>query len=451
MLGVALLVCGACSESFLDEKPISEISAGNFWQRQEDAEAAIAGCYDALQNDSYYGFDMYVYGDVMSDNAFAGGDNPNMFALDGYTMLPTNETVSRTWRQIYFAIGRANTVISQVPAMDEALFEAGVQDGILGEAYFLRGLHYFNLGRIWGTVPIVTDEVSGVGNQLAVAKSESALVLAQAIEDFELAYTLLPDASMATGRVRKGTAAGFLAKAYLEIKDFERAITWAETTEAAGYRLLATYDHLFDQEHKNNVESIFEIQYTGDAEGNVFPELVLPTPEASFEFIKFNTPTPSSQAIFTDDDVRKASSFVVRNGTAYLFKWRNGQAFNSADHNVVLRYADILLVRAEALALSGSIDEAVVFLNQVRNRAGLPNYSGALTAEAVETTIMEERRLELAFEGHRWFDLKRKGFETLRNAVAVAKPTVILPHQTVLPIPQREIDNNSELKQNDGY
>lgn len=441
------LIAGLISscDDFLEISPVTEIATTNFFQTQEDAEAAIIGCFDALQPDSYYGFDIYIYGDVRADNCFAGGDNTNNFAIDNFTESPTNDNITRTWRQIYLAVGRANTVIGRVGAMDPNVFEEGAQNRILGEAYFLRGLHYFNLVRLWGSVPLVLSETTSLDDEVInVDLTPVDQIYEQIIEDFEMSQQLLP-AEIIPGRLSKGSAEAYLASVWLTIGDFEEVERRTAQVMTRGFQLLPTFEDLFNQENENNIEVIFSVQYTGGAEGNVFPELVLPVPEASFEFIKFNTPTPNSIAAFEAGDVRQATSFTERNDDFFLFKWRNGAAFASPDDNIIMRYADVLLMRAEALNQLNRISEALGLLNQIRNRADLPDYAGPETVEAVDEAIFQERRVELMYEGHRWFDLKRRGFATASAAILEAKSIQISENQLEFPIPQEEVDRNPNL------
>jgi hypothetical protein len=156
LLGSATLT--GCKK-FLDIKPQSEITGANFYQLPSDAESGLIGCYDALQPDSYYGFDMETYGDVTSDNAYAGGDNPANIQMDEFNTDANNANISRDWNQIYQAIGRTNDVIDNVSKMDAGIFQGDRKNQIIGEAKFLRGLHYFNLVRIFGTVPLITSQL----------------------------------------------------------------------------------------------------------------------------------------------------------------------------------------------------------------------------------------------------------------------------------------------------
>lgn len=442
----------SCTDDFLDVPPETDISAENFWQTQFDAIAGLTGCYDSFQPDSYYGFDMYVMGDVRSDNCFAGGDNPNNLGIDNFTIRTTNEVVTRLFKQLYRAIGRTNIAINRIEQMENSLFTDGRKEALLGEAHFLRALHYFNLVRLYGGVPIVVKETTSLApEEIFIPRNSEAEVYTQIIADLEVSVGFLEGKQQEVGRATVGAAESLLAKVYLTRRDYDQVVMITNSVLGRGYSLLSDFDALFNQENKNNAEVIFAVQYDGGQEGNVFPELVLPTPEASFDFIKFNTPTPNSAQQFESGDEREASSYVERNGTRYLFKWRNGTAFNSADHNIVMRYADVLLMRAEALNQTGDTAEAIALLNRIRDRAGLGNYNGEQSLEAVDKAIFQERRVELMYEGHRWFDLKRKGYETARDAIQMAKGIDIAEFELLLPIPQEERDKNELLTQNPGY
>ncbi len=449
---IVAILSFSCSEDFLEFVPPNDIATTNFWATQNDAEAGVIGCYDALQPDSYYGFDYFVLGDVRSDNSFAGGDNSNNFAIDNYTVRPTNQILTRFWRQVYTAIGRTNIAIDRITPMDNGLFDDGRKDALLGEAYFLRGLHYFNLVQLFGGVPLVINETLSLDpDAIEVPRSAENQIYQQVISDLQNAISLLEGKNQEAGRATVGAAEGLLAKVELTLGNNQAVISLTSSVMERGFSLLPDFETLFDQQNKNNNEVLFAVQYNGGQEGNVFPELILPVPEASFEFIKFNTPTPNSEQLFEDGDLRKASSLVSRDDILYVFKWREGAAFNSSDYSIVLRYADVLLMRAEALNLNGSTGEAITLLNQIRDRAGLSDYMGSTNPSAVDQAILNERRLELMFEGQRWFDIKRKGFETARQALQTAKGIDIQSFQLLFPIPQVEIDINERLEQNPGY
>lgn len=442
----------SCSEDSLEVPVRNDLATENFFATQEDANAAVIGAYDALQPDSYYGFDYYVFGDVRADNSFAGGDNPNNFAIDNYTLRPTNEVTTRFFRQVYRAIGRTNAAIDGISAMDETVFEEGIQNTLLGEALFLRALNYFNLVQFYGGVPIVTTATTSLEPEdILIPRNTEEEVYAQIIEDLQQAVAFLDNQNTEQGRASAGTAETLLAKVQLAQGNLTEVLTLTASTMSRGFSLVSNYDDLFNQQTNTNSEILFAIQYAGAQEGNVFPELILPTPEASFDFIKFNTPTPNSEMQFEENDLRKPSTLVDRNGILFVFKWRNGNAFNSADNSVVLRYADVLLMRAEALNLTENNEGAVQLLNEIRSRAGLADYDGPINTASIDEAIFNERRLEFMFEGQRLFDLKRRGFQTTREAIQASKNVDIQEFQLLFPIPQGELDRNPLLVQNPGY
>ena len=458
ILLILTIVTAGCSDDFLDIPPETLISGENFWRTEKDAVSAVTGCYDILQPDSYFGFDRFVLGDVRSDNCFAGGDNADNFAIDNFTIRPTNGVITRHFKQVYRGIARVNTAITRIGLMEASLFSDGRKEALLGEVHFLRALHYFDLVRLFGAVPLVLEETTVIDPEVnAVPRNPEEQIYNQIIEDLNTAILNLEEVyesanEVPVGRVSAGAARGLLAKVHLTLKQYDQVIQVSQPLLTAGYRLLSDFESLFNQENKNNPEVLFAVRYNGGEEGNVFPELVLPTPEAQFDFLKFNTPTPNSIEKFIGEDTRAATSFVNRNGNNYVFKWRNGTAFNSSDYNVVLRYADVLLMRAEALNLSGQTGDAIELLNQIRNRAGLADYNGGTDQSSVDGAIFEERRIELMYEGQRWFDLKRRGYDFAQTTINIAKPDVSFAEfEMLLPLPQEELDKNPLLTQNPGY
>lgn len=442
-------------KKFLDIKPQSEITGANFYQLPSDAESGLIGCYDALQPDSYYGFDMETYGDVTSDNAYAGGDNPANIQQDEFTTDPNNANIARDWNQIYQAIGRANDVIDNVSAMNDNLFQGNRKAEIIGEAKFLRGLHYFNLVRIFGPVPLITSQLKDTNpNSVYAGNSTIQDIYAQIIKDLTDAAASLPKDN-ATGRATKGAAEGLLAKVYLTNKDWTKAADLCGQVMALNkYSLVSNYDNLWSG--KNTSESLFEVQFTGGQEGNVMPDLFLPYPLATYEFLKFSTPTEDLIAAYEPNDQRKAASIIFANqyygnNFPHVYKYRNAAGFAAPTNVPVLRFADVLLMRAEALnEISYPNTEALSILNQIRSRAGLTTPKTLIdlpSQDALRDAVAKERRVELAFEGQRWFDLLRTG-----KAISTLKDKYPINENRLLyPIPQNQIDKNPNLIQNPGY
>jgi hypothetical protein len=452
LLGSATLT--GCKK-FLDIKPQSEITGANFYRLPSDAESGLIGCYDALQPDSYYGFDMETYGDVTSDNAYAGGDNPANIQMDEFNTDANNANISRDWNQIYQAIGRTNDVIDNVSKMDAGIFQGDRKNQIIGEAKFLRGLHYFNLVRIFGTVPLITSQLKDTKPEnINAGNSTIEAIYTQIINDLTDAVSKLPKDN-ATGRTTKGAAEGILAKVYLTNKDWTKAADFSgQVMSLNKYVLVSNYDNLWSG--KNTAESLFEVQFTGGTEGNTMPDLFLPFPLATYEFLKFSTPTEDMIAAYEPNDQRKAASIIFANqyygkNFPHVYKYRNAAGFAAPTNVPVLRYADILLMRAEALnEISYPSTEALSILNQIRNRAGLTIPKTLIdypSQDALRIAIAKERRVELAFEGHRWFDLLRTGkaISTLQGKYPITT------NKLLFPIPQNQLDKNPNLKQNLGY
>ncbi len=450
---LSILMLSSCTDDFLTIEPETRVSTETFWTTQADAELGVNGCYDSLQPDSYYGFDMFVLGDVRSDNCFAGGDNPSNFEINEFNVRATNGIVTRFWQQLYRAIGRTNIAISRISGMDETLFTNGKKQALLGEAYFLRGLHYFYLVQLFGDVPLPLTATEDIAPELIfIPRQKEQVVYNQIVKDLRTAITFLEGKDQDPGRATVAAAEGILAKVQLTQKRYDEVIRLTTSLQTRGFGLLDNYDELFDQKNKFNNEVLFAVRYSnGQEDGNVFPELILPPPYASFEFTKFNTPTPDSQQVFTNNDLRRESAIKEQDESMYVFKWRNGSAFDSDDYTIVLRYADVLLMRAEALNFTNATEDAITIINRIRKRAGLDDYKGVMSREAVDKAILEERRVELLYEGHRWFDLKRKGFTVAREALEKGKGLLIEKFEMLLPIPQVERDKNELLTQNPGY
>jgi starch-binding outer membrane protein, SusD/RagB family len=455
---VALLQTTGCKKNFTDLKPVSEITSANYFQTARQADAALTGAYDALQPDSYYGYDMNTFGEATSDNSLAGGDDPGIFQIDGFTTNPTNNITNRNWPQIYQAIGRTNDVVDNVNKMDVALFFNKPQrkTEIIGEAKFLRALHYFNLVRIYGPVPLVLKQTTAVtADNVNVGNSTIDEIYTKGIiPDLEFAIANLPK-DMDKGRATKGAAYGLLAKVYLTRKDWAKAAENVQKVKDLNkYIIISNYDNLFSS--KNTEESLFEVQYIGGGEGNPLPDLYLPYPQATFEFLKFHTPTPDIIAAYTPNDVRKKSSIIFQNqfygaNFPHIYKFRNAASFAAPTNFPVLRYADVVLMGAEALnEISYPSQPALEALNAIRQRAGLSplTFAALSTQNLFRDTVAKERRLELAFEGHRWFDLVRtdKALSTLQAAYPNMSAKNLL-----FPIPQVELDRNPNLIQNAGY
>lgn len=467
LLIIAIVTVTSCT-NFLDREPISDLAEENFFKTGADAESALVAAYDALQSE-YYIFDRFTNGDVISDNCYAGGDNPNNFQLDEFTVTPTNANIERDWSYLYEAISRANSVLDNVGNIESPDLTTERRTEILAEASFLRAYHYFQLTNLWGEVPLVLNKVSSTAPEVVFQSKVSIEAIYESIiNDLIFAEANLPlTFPQQQQRATKGAANAMLAKAYAHQpnSNWEKVKEHAQAVINSGaYQLVSNYDDLWTNSNENTSESILEIQFVGGTnEANWGPQLWLPPSLTNDDWRKFNTPSKSLLTAFDDENdvVRKNASIKMESGLPWQdadypsgtipfpFKQRSANGWSSANNYILLRLADVILLLAEAENELGNIAAATTALNQVRSRVNLPNTT-ATSQTDLRMAIQNERRLELAFEGHRWFDLKRTGM-AISTMNALNRDYNVQEHELLLPIPQSELDRNPSLIQNTGY
>jgi starch-binding outer membrane protein, SusD/RagB family len=467
------IVCGAlfslenCTK-FLEREPISELAEGNFYKTGADAEAGLVAAYDVLQNE-YYIFDRFTNGDVVSDNCYAGGDNPMNFQLDEFKTTALNANVERDWRYLYEAISRANAVLDNVEAIQSTDLSAERKRQILGEAAFLRAMHYFHLVNLYGDVPLILKKVNSTDVSVV---NQPRIPVAQIYESIvaDLIFSLdrVPESyPQGAQRVTKGAVNALLAKAFAHqpTPDWSKVDGYCEAVvNNPNYSLLPQFAFLWNGQNENSKESIFETQFVGGTnEANWGPQLWLPPLITGDNWRKFNTPSNDLLTAFitAGDDGRKSASIYFQTNLPWQdpnypsgmipfpFKQRVAAGWSSPNNFILLRLADLILLQAEAKTELNNLDLAKNLLNKVRTRANLTN-TIADSQETLRTAIALERRLELAFEGHRWFDLKRTG-KAVETMNALGKNYNITADRLLFPIPQTELDRNPELVQNPGY
>lgn len=479
ILAGVTLVLGSCKD-FLTEDLKGEFSTDTYYQNDKQALQAITGVYNALTFTNSNNV-IWVFGDVASDDAVKGGnpgDQAEIKYIDEFTANSTNGMIINYWTFVYEAIARANNVIAYVPGitMDEAL-----RNRIVGEAKFIRAYSYFNLVNVFGKVPLklqpqLTPET------IHVPLSEVSAIYQQIEKDLADAVAVLPISynNPDKGRVTKGAALAMLGKVSLYQQKWPAAIGYFQQAEALGiYRLLPHYSDNFKRANENSSESIFEIQHLANQNpgmGNALNQWFAPASEGGYYF---NAPTQSlvdeyEQSSNGDVDPRLDAS-IGRDGQP----WLNGEIFQASwspsgfltkKHQqplseipsslkgdgelnyIYMRYADLLLMKAEAFNENGNADSARVNLNKVRKRARA-SFNGnppadlltditTLDKTQLAAAIRHERRVELALEFHRYFDLMRWG-----KSIAEAALGEKFNYEThrYQPIPQKEIDANQSL------
>jgi starch-binding outer membrane protein, SusD/RagB family len=428
-LGLLALMTTSC-EKVVDQLPQTAIPSEI--KDASSARASLLGAYDALQSGNYYGNRMITLPDLHGGNLRHTGTFPSFAEFSNRAILTNNAEVTGMWSTLYNGILRMNFIISAVPNIDGNGFPD--KDQIVAEAQFLRALNYFTLVKYWGDVPIITAPTTKADESLKVPRNTTADVYKQINADLDAAIAKLP-LNSAAGRVNKYAAYALKSRAALYNKDWDNVIANADLIiNAKKYSLPASYSTVFGT--KNSSESIFELQFSN-------------TDQSGIAFFMFsstlggrNEVRPSTGLIGAYDaaDTRKML------GTSYDVSIKYYRIANQDDNISVFRYAETLLNKAEALVEKGNMTDALPLLNQIRVRAGLAASPASLALDqpAMRDEIFKQRRLELALEGHYFFDLIRTG----RAATTL---TGWVNTQRLLPIPQREIEANTALKQNDGY
>lgn len=481
---VALATIGlssACKKSFLDKQPISQGTAGNYYKTASDAEGGLVGAYSqAFLDDQYWVWDYISNGDARADNCYAGGDNPDNFGVANFTATPLNGNSTRDWQGLYQDIYAANIVLDYVPKIAAADFAADRQAQILGEAKFIRAISYFNLVTTFGDVPL---ELTTINVPAKPSRTAAATVYAQIESDLTTAEAALPVTAAAVGRATKGAAEALLAKVYAQEGKYQQCLDECNKVINSGqYTLVANFATLFDGT-KNTTESIFEIQHSSASGFTSYnTSLFLPAIFGTYSFKKFDLPTANLIALYKaqGDNVRLNSSVyqatVTSDGLAggdpipapyttasqtvpFLYKWKTNiaQFSGGTDNTILLRLADIILLKAEAMNQLGQTAAAIPLVNQIRARVKLAPITVTSQTD-VALAILTERRMELAFEGNRWNDLLRFGAQ---YTITLIKGQVdpfgnalnfpITQNRLILPVPYNEIQLDGNLSQNPGY
>lgn len=484
---VASLTLVSC-DSLLDKSPTNAISSAEFYQNEDQIEQAVVGIYAKLQ-DMYR--DQWRFTEQRSDNTTTMWDEENRgphttWVIEEWTMTPSNVELESYWGDVYQGIQRSNAVINSI---DEVTFgDPDLKNQLAGEAKFLRAFFYFNLVRLFGGVPLVLERVQTPDEAFLTLRERASAedVYNQILDDVNNAAELLPVDN--EGRATEGAARSMLAEVHLTRQDYSSAVSELEQVIDLGYSLLPNYDDVFDSDNKGHSEEIFSVQYaeleSNTGLGSSFIYLFSPhnsgteiTGDNASRPVGLNIPTRGILNAYEAGDERKEASigFYVdpqnsQHGIAigdtipYIKKYASPHSVRGVtnDNWPVYRYAEVLLMMAEALNELGSTSEAYGYINQVRRRAGLDDLTAGLSQSEFREAVYHEQRVELAFENDRWFNLLRTGramraMEEHADAHKNIQPHwqdpayVIEEYKLVYPIPQRELTLNPDLEQNPGW
>jgi len=422
----------ACSKE-LATAPTDQILADQAIVDAPTARAALAGIYAGLQALGYYGRNLEIMGDLPADNAVWSGTFQYLGEMDRDSTKADNTTMTSVWTAIYAVIARANMVLTKVPAIND--LSTAEKNEILGEAYFLRALSYHNLVKFWGDVPMPLQPILLASDATKYPRVPAAQVYTQILADLAQAGQLITN----TSNTRQATVMAVHAirsRVLLYKGDDQGALDEANIVLAGRDTLVVNYPDLFTATGTSTSEDIFRVAFT-PVQYNEMGYYYLGAGRRELQ------PDPKLNSAYESGDVRKAWTIQPR-GSRNL----QGTKFPTtvgAEHLHVIRLAEVVLIKAEALARLGQLAPAVAEYNKVRVRAGLgPHALGVdVTTQAdVVNAIIKERRLELALEGDRWPDLVRVGL--------VPSMLGIPAFRTLMPIPQNDI-NTAGLTQNPGY
>jgi hypothetical protein len=488
---VVLLFSVFGCKKFLTKDLQGQYSASQFYQTTDQAIEAINAAYQPLNFTSATNNPLWVFGDVASDDAVKGGnpgDQPDIGLIDQFNINASNGIVNLEWINLYEGITRCNIVLAYVPAIS---MDTALRTRILGEAKFLRSWYYFMLVNIYGDVPVVLTPLNP--NQLQIAQSPASQIYSTVIQPgLRDAINQLPPSYQGPdiGRVTSGAATALLAESYLYQQNWDSAMIYSlEVISSGRYSLMPIYRQDFDADHKNNPESVFEVQMLSGqvpATGNALNQWFAPAVDNGYYF---DAPTQSFVDEFEKSDSGNFDPRLDYTIGRDSMPWFNGETFSSlwtptgyltrkyqqpfseipinlkgdgSCNYLAIRYADVLLWYAESLNESGLTTQALVPLNQVRKRAresylndstlaGFGSVPAGLLPDVVYTdqpdvraAIQHERRVEFGFEFHRYFDVIRWG-ATYANQVMSNSPGFNYNNDKRFPIPQFERDTDKAL------
>lgn len=495
---VEYILCTICAVSlvscqgFLDKAPYDKVDPNNTASMTDEVIVPMVnGCYKCLQSSNMYNMRMWTL-DILAGNSNvgAGGGTDGLETIQAANFITQSDNgmALYMWRSPWVGIGQCNVLLKGLESAEAA--SEYLRDRVKGEALFLRAHYYYILVRLFGALPIRTEPYNP-GEDSAIARSTVAEVYDLIISDTKQAVELLPAKSeydpQDVGRACKEAAMCMLADIYLTLAPdnasyYQEVVNLCDDIASYGYDLLSCdYKDCFDATKNNTAESLFEVQYSGNTEYDFWGDDAQVSWASTFMgprnsgFVAgsygWNQPTEEFFSQYEEGDLRKDLTVLYEgcpdfDGMEYKASYSNtgynvrkflvsksvSPEYNTNPANwVVYRYADVLLKKAEALNEMGQPDQAAIPLNIVRQRAGLSAVSGLSQAEMREK-IIHERRMEFAFEGHRWFDMIRinHGQYAVDFLKSIGKTNVNFD-RLIFPIPQTERDTNPLMDQNPGY
>lgn len=438
-LAVLLLGAGTAGCDVLNPTPSAAVEADEALTTPRQAEIVLNSVYDRMQGQN----DIHIiFSDLITDNARHSGSYPTWLEVDTYTYTPANVDIQNRWSGFYSVINAANEVIAKVPAIaPTGSFTEARRNTIVAEAKTMRAYAYLQLVNWFGDVPLlITPTASATDEGIFPERAPTAQVYTQIVKDLTEAEAALPADNRALSFVDVWAVKGLLSRVYLYQGNYALAETKASEVIANSAFALAPLATLWEGGGGNEI--LWALTYVAGSDPNNMSFFAYPSNAGGrYEY----APTTGLNTAYVTGDNRKA--YTIRTVSSALTVGKYYKTTTDDDPVYLVRLAEMYLNRAEARAKKTTPDAlgALSDLNAIRTRAGLGALAG-LTGTSLTDAIDTERRLELAFEGHRWFDLKRTG-----KAIATLGIPNNDPNFLLLPVPKRERDVNANLRQNPGY
>lgn len=510
LMFILFLSSNGCADKFLNFFPEDKITSANFPQNEKDIKLLLNGVYGLLRENSIYDQGLFGFGvlDGATPNAFNWGNMSITKIGNGTLSSSDGQIVTFRWTRCYSLISRANYLLK---ALEEVDLSDDIKSNYVGEAHFLRGIAYSLLVESYGGVPIIESSLTTEEARI-ISRATAEETWTQTISDYDIAIEKLKVDAPQVGRATKGAALGMKMRAYLYQKKYDKVLEVVNQIDALNkYSLFPSYEELFKLANENNKEVLFDIQYmTGEnSQGSLHDQYCgtgtgswtrgsryVPTDNlvAAYETIDGSPVDPKNP--YVGRDPRLKFTIVVPGDYILGYRFPNylypGGAFNhpgnrlkhlscrkyriepesalppsgqSSLNNIVLRYADVILSKAEAIIeANGNVDAAVVLINRIRterNDVKITALPMGLSREAAREKLRHERRIEFALEGLYWSDIKRwkigKDLYPLvikdhtNSLIETRFPNGYLEYYNLLPIPESERALNKNLTQNPGW
>lgn len=445
---ILLLFAASSCQNFLEKEPVNAVSDAHPIFDQKSAETALNGVYRELASAGYYGETYVTLG------FFPSGDIKNLTTGGAANLVNINYRAddvnfNTAWKAIYSTINRANNVIAKIPSVEDPTFTQTLKDQYIGEAKLIRALAYFDLARAWGGVQLILEPTTSLVERADVQRSSLDETYQQILKDLQEAEQVLPES---VNRIRATRHTVWALRARLHLYREEWALAEEYATKlinlSTDYYLLKPFNAWFANNVTGTAESVFELQYSALNQSAIRNQMQHPTNGGTYRY----APNDRFVQLLNNQELsggRKTLIGSVTQSNTTIWFGNLYYRLPATDPAYVIRIAELYLIRAEARAHLQHIAEGTADLNTIRERAEVP-LSTANTQEALLLAIENERRIEFAFEAHRWFDLSRTG-RAKTVLESLDQNTHVEAYELLFPIPIEQVQLDENLTQNPGY